>query len=92
MAKKTPKKKSAATRVGGKKSLGLPEGTAGAGEGTGELSERKLRMQRWYKPRKLPVTLRLDAEVLDWFQREGRGYQTRINQALRRLVMKAKTK
>jgi len=58
----------------------------------GESSDRTLRMQRWYKPRKLPVTLRLDAEVLDWFQREGRGYQTRINQALRRMVMKAKGK
>ncbi len=48
------------------------------------------RIQRWYRPRKLPVTLRLDAEILDWFQRGGRGYQTRINHALRGLVAKAK--
>jgi len=32
---------------------------------------------------KKPVTLRLDADVLAWFQRGGRGYQTRINAILR---------
>lgn len=32
---------------------------------------------------KLPVTIRLDPEVVDWFQRGGRsGYQTRINKVL----------
>ena len=30
------------------------------------------------------VTLRLDADVLDWFRRQGRGYQARINAVLRR--------
>jgi uncharacterized protein (DUF4415 family) len=40
-----------------------------------------------YRPLKKPVTLRLDADILGWFQRGGRGYQTRINQALRKLVM-----
>ena len=40
-----------------------------------------------YKPIKKPVTLRLDADVLAWFKKAGRGYQTRINRALRRLMM-----
>ena len=40
-----------------------------------------------YKPVKKPVTLRLDADILAWFQRGGRGYQTRINRALRQVVM-----
>ena len=40
-----------------------------------------------YKPLKKPVTLRLDADILAWFQRGGRGYQTRINQALRGVMM-----
>ena len=40
-----------------------------------------------YKPIKKPVTLRLDADVLAWFQRQGRGYQTRINRALRKVMM-----
>ena len=32
------------------------------------------------------VTLRLDADVLAWFKRDGRRYQTRINAALRRVM------
>jgi uncharacterized protein (DUF4415 family) len=40
-----------------------------------------------YKPVKKPVTLRLDADILAWFQRGGRGYQTRINGALRKVMM-----
>ncbi len=43
-----------------------------------------------YKPRKQAVTLRLDADVVAWFKRAGRGYQTRINQALRKLVLEGK--
>lgn len=40
-----------------------------------------------YRPLKRPVTLRLDADVLAWFKKQGRGYQTRINRALRSLMM-----
>jgi len=42
----------------------------------------------YYKPIKKPVTLRLDAEVLAWFRKDGRRYQTRINSALRGLMKK----
>jgi uncharacterized protein (DUF4415 family) len=34
-------------------------------------------------PRKAAISLRLDAEVLDWFKAQGPGYQTRINAVLR---------
>jgi len=34
-------------------------------------------------PRKEQLTLRLDGDVLQWFKKQGRGYQTRINQLLR---------
>jgi uncharacterized protein (DUF4415 family) len=40
----------------------------------------------YYKPIKKPVTLRLDADVLAWFRRDGRRYQTRINSALRSMM------
>jgi len=40
----------------------------------------------FYKPIKKPVALRLDADLLDWFRRQGPGYQTRINAALREFV------
>ena len=45
-----------------------------------------------YRPLKMPVTLRLDADVLAWLKRQGRGYQTRINQALRKLMMEERKK
>ena len=44
-------------------------------------------MAELYKPIKKPVTLRLDADVLAWFEKQGRGYQTRINRALRKVMM-----
>ncbi len=48
--------------------------------------------QRMYKARKKAVTLRLDADVLAWFKREGRGYQTRINRALRGVMWEEERK
>ena len=32
---------------------------------------------------KVHASLRLDADMLDWFKSQGRGYQTRINAVLR---------
>ena len=40
----------------------------------------------FYRPIKKPVTLRLDADVLAWFKKDGRRYQTRINTALRKVM------
>ena len=37
-------------------------------------------------PVKKPITIRLDADVLDWFKSQGQGYQTRINTLLRRYM------
>lgn len=42
---------------------------------------------KFYRPVKEQVTLRLDADVLDWFKSQtsdGKGYQTKINATLRR--------
>ena len=33
--------------------------------------------------RKRQITVRLDAEVIDWFKSQGKGYQTRMNAVLR---------
>ena len=41
---------------------------------------------RFYRPVKQAVTIRLDADVIDWFRSQGDGYQTRMNQALREYV------
>jgi uncharacterized protein (DUF4415 family) len=50
-----------------------------------------LELNGLYRPLKKPVTLRLDADVLAWFKKDGRRYQTRINRALR-LVMEREMK
>jgi uncharacterized protein (DUF4415 family) len=39
-----------------------------------------------WPPAKETITIRLDADVLAWFRRRGRGYQTRINRVLRLFV------
>jgi len=38
---------------------------------------------RFYRPVKQAVTLRLDADVVEWFKRHYPKYQTAINKALR---------
>jgi uncharacterized protein (DUF4415 family) len=38
---------------------------------------------KFYRPIKRPMTIRVDADVLAWLKRQGRGYQTRINKLLR---------
>ena len=46
-------------------------------------------MRRGRGPQKTPTkvltTIRLDADVIAFFRAQGRGYQSRINQALRRV-------
>jgi len=43
---------------------------------------------KFYRPVKQQLTIRLDADVVQWFKdrAQGGGYQTRINEALRRYV------
>jgi uncharacterized protein (DUF4415 family) len=36
-----------------------------------------------WPPEKKQLTIRLDADVLDWLKAHGKGYQTRINRILR---------
>lgn len=40
----------------------------------------------FYRPVKQQLTLRIDADVIDWFRKNGAGYQSRINSALRDYV------
>jgi uncharacterized protein (DUF4415 family) len=41
-------------------------------------------------PGKQDIHIRLDADVLAWFKKTGRGYQTRINNVLRAFVASRK--
>ena len=42
---------------------------------------------KYYRPVKQLLSVRLDADLIDWFKASGRGYQTRINAALREYVL-----
>jgi uncharacterized protein (DUF4415 family) len=37
----------------------------------------------FYRPVKKQLTLRLDADIIAWLRRQGKGYQTRANALLR---------
>jgi uncharacterized protein (DUF4415 family) len=52
---------------------GLPE----------QLDWKDAAMGKYYRPIKEPISLRVDADVLDWFKACGKGYQSRINKVLR---------
>ena len=45
-----------------------------------------------YKPTKTSTTVRVDSDVLVWLKSKGRGYQTRINEILRKAMLKEITK
>ena len=51
-----------------------------------ELDEAFFREVELRPPIKKPITIRLDADVLEWFRSQGPGYQTRINRLLRRYM------
>ncbi|NOZ09988.1 MAG: BrnA antitoxin family protein [Gammaproteobacteria bacterium] len=38
---------------------------------------------RFYRPIKQPIQIRIDADVVAWFKTKGKGYQTKMNKALR---------
>src|SRR6266478_4936064 len=41
----------------------------------------------FYRPVKKQLTLRLDADVIAWLRRQGKGYQTRANALLRDVML-----
>ena len=40
-----------------------------------------------YRPVKRQLTVRLDADVIAWLRQQGKGYQTRLNQLLREVML-----
>ena len=42
---------------------------------------------QFFRPVKRQLSLRLDADVVDFFARQGKGYQARMNAALREWMM-----
>ena len=54
-----------------------------------QFARMKPRHSEYWKvePVKVSVSIKIDADVLTWFKSEGKGYQTRINKALRNVMM-----
>lgn len=42
----------------------------------------------FYRPVKRQLTLRLDADVIAWLRKQGKGYQTRANALLRAAMLR----
>jgi uncharacterized protein (DUF4415 family) len=42
---------------------------------------------KFYRPPKKPVTMRLDADVVEWLKGYGKGYQARANLLLRHAMV-----
>ena len=42
---------------------------------------------KFYRPKKKPVTMRLDSDVIAWLKADGRGYQTKANWLLRHAML-----
>lgn len=54
-----------------------------------EISATDSRIGTMYKPVKQRVTIRLDADILDWLRKKtgGKGYQTMLNRVLRERML-----
>jgi uncharacterized protein (DUF4415 family) len=67
----------------------LPDGAIDTSDSPKLLDWSGAKRGLFYRPVKQQLTLRLDADVVDWFKRHTKsdeGYQTRINRALRECV------
>ena len=60
---------------------GRPIDTSDIPEWTEEMWKRAVR-GKFYRPVKKAVSLRLDADVIAWLKKDGKGYQTRANRVL----------
>ena len=43
--------------------------------------------RQMFKPIKVSVTCKLDADIVAWLKQDGKGYQTRLNSILRKVML-----
>lgn len=43
---------------------------------------------KFYRPLKTQASVRIDADVMEWLKRPGKGYQTRLNAILREAMLR----
>ena len=47
---------------------------------------------KFYRPLKTQASVRIDADVMAWLKRPGKGYQTRLNAILREAMLREQNK
>lgn len=47
---------------------------------------------KFYRPLKTQASVRIDADVMEWLKRPGKGYQTRLNAILREAMLREQNK
>ncbi|MGC2639046.1 MAG: BrnA antitoxin family protein [Acidobacteriaceae bacterium] len=52
-----------------------------------ELDWKNVGPNPFYRPVKKQLTVRLDADVIAWLRKNGKGYQTRMNALLRAAML-----
>ena len=59
----------------------------------GQIARMKPIHSEYWKvePVKVSVSIKIDADILAWFKSMGKGYQTRINKALRDVMIQSCT-
>ena len=87
MAKATRKGKTDWARLRGLSDGEIRKAVRGDRDAAPIASAEWLRRAKLIEPKpKKAVSIRLDEDILDWFKRQGRGYQTRMNAILRAYV------
>lgn len=54
-----------------------------------EVTEERWKSAIFYRPVKQQITARLDSDVLHWLKSQGKGYQSRMNDILRKEMLAA---
>jgi uncharacterized protein (DUF4415 family) len=54
-----------------------------------EVTEERWKNAVFYRPVKQQITARLDSDVLHWLKSQGKGYQSRMNEILRKEMLAA---
>jgi uncharacterized protein (DUF4415 family) len=84
------KRKSGRGAAGARAAISKPRLKPGRVKGFSPKEQNENVDLEMYRPLKKPITVRIDADVLAWFRKDGTRYQTRINSALRRVMEQEK--
>jgi uncharacterized protein (DUF4415 family) len=52
-----------------------------------EVTDERWKNAVFYRPVKQQITARLDSDVLHWLKSQGKGYQSRMNEILRKEML-----